>query len=254
MISDQELFELAKRGWIAGPEEKEEDFLARIASYPPQAHFSQADQKVKTLYGFCPDWIEVNYSNQDLSFWQGGCVFIEGSRLTLQLRSVYQKKASYLTYSKEEILAHEYVHAARMTFQEPVFEEVFAYRTASTQFRRYWGPFFRTTRESTLFVLVISVGFAAHFFEPFSAWTWSALSTVFGCGIFRLWKTHWQFKRCHKKLSALAGSKQKAMALMLFLTDEEIRFLPNASIQDYFFSKKETSIRQRQLWAIFCLD
>lgn len=97
---------------------------------------------------------EVRYSNKGLLPWQGGATFIDEDKIVIQLRKAYERKEKiYGIYPKEEIIAHELVHAKRMHLDEPCFEEILAYRTSSSPFRRYFGPLFRSSFESVLFLL-----------------------------------------------------------------------------------------------------
>lgn len=97
---------------------------------------------------------DIIYSNKGLLPWQGGCTFIEEGKIKIQLRKAYEHKNKiYGIYPKEEIITHELVHAKRMHLEEPCFEEILAYYTSKSSFRRYVGPLFRSSSESILFLL-----------------------------------------------------------------------------------------------------
>lgn len=254
LLSNQELSLLAEHGWLVGPEEEEEEFLQRIALYSNEMqNLNRAHQKIQQIFGITPLWITTIYSNQGLPFWQGGCTFIEGNAFRLQLRASFKNKSYSFFYSKEEILSHEYIHVARMAFNEPIFEEFFAYLTASTSFRRFFGPFFRTSKESSLFLGFMITSSLTNFVFPMMGWTWGLLGLVMGGGIFRLWKTHLLFRACFKRVNKLTGSKQKALLLMLLLTDREIQECAKLSSDvssKYFLKIDNSSLRLRQLNAI----
>lgn len=174
-----------KRGWIPGPLEDKAAFEKRIQaldhlySYPPQDidHFltdrdwTRAQEITKHLYDFTPDWIVAYYNDRKLSFFQGGATWIsekENLRLPLiQLRHEFERGKLFAFYKKEEVLAHEAVHAARMQFDEPLFEEIFAYKTSPSVLRRFMGPIFKHTWEAYFFLSLLLVPIALQIMEIF---------------------------------------------------------------------------------------
>lgn len=216
MISAVDLIEYAKRGYLVGPDESEEDFLSRINNFPSL----RAEQKIEPCFGLIPNWIEVHYSNKGLFFWQGGCVSSDGKSFALQLRREFEHKKHFLFYSQKELLSHECIHAMRMAFDEPRFEESFAYASSSSAFRRACGPFFRTYRESLLGPIAL---FCCLLMAPIFPWVYLPLSVVLGYGSIRLWKTQRLFHRSQKKLSEWVGDfSDDVLGLMLLMTDKEI--------------------------------
>lgn len=99
--------------------------------------------------------IEISYSNKGLLPWEGGCLWeIEGEKPLLQLRKIFESQDKFLgIYSKEEIINHELVHAKRIAIKGAIFEEVLAYQTSKSPFRRFFGPIFRSSKESAFFLL-----------------------------------------------------------------------------------------------------
>lgn len=151
---------LSVRGIIRGPCETEKEFLSRAEQLSSCVFSHPALEITQKLFSFSPDWVEVCFTNQGLLPWQGGCTLIEGHFIKIQLRKAFlYKKKIYGIYSRDELIAHEFVHAARMAFEEPLFEEILAYRTSTTRFRRYWGPLFRSSFESFVFVLCLAGAF-----------------------------------------------------------------------------------------------
>ncbi|NGX60219.1 MAG: hypothetical protein KR126chlam3_01388 [Chlamydiae bacterium] len=162
-----------ERGWIPGPGEEEKIFEKRIEaldhffSYPPEDidHFltdqdwTPAQETLKHLYDFSPDWIVAHYSNQKLSFFQGAATWItENNDLRIpliQLREKFESGKLFGLYQRKEVLAHEATHAARMQFDEPLFEEIFAYKTSPRFWRRFLGPLFQHTWEAYTFIFLL---------------------------------------------------------------------------------------------------
>ncbi|NGX38613.1 MAG: hypothetical protein K1000chlam2_01788, partial [Chlamydiae bacterium] len=155
-----------QKGWIPGPLEEEKKFLKRIEtldhffSNPPSdidhfltdADWTVAQEKTKALYDLSPDWIVAYYSNRNLPFFQGAATWItekDTMRIPLvQLKEKFEEGSLMRLYRREEVLAHEAVHAARMQFDEPYFEEIFAYKTSPRSWRRFFGPLFQSSWES----------------------------------------------------------------------------------------------------------
>ncbi len=151
--------------------------------------------------------VQINYSNKGLRFWEAGCTWSDGS---IQLRKVFEKKRVWLLYSRDEIIAHEQVHAKRLHLEEPVFEEILAYRTSKSRFRRYWGPIFRTPKESLLFALTL-------LFPPFIPWALLPILGLVAFGMMRLIR----LQRIFSKAEAKVGKE------IVNLKDKEIFALAN---------------------------
>ena len=228
---------------IVGPHESEEEAHARMASLYP-------NQPVIDVFGFQCDWIPILYSNRALAPWEAACVWIEGNRVAMQLRKSLEKKKYYLgLVSKEELLQHEAVHALRMAFDEPRFEEVLAYQTATSRWRRFLGPFFRTPRESQLFsilLILFPIGFLFSFLaSPLIA----LIAATTAYGFVRLIHTQSIFARARRRLSAWT---ERPLALMLHLTDAEISLFARSDSQTIErFMSEQTSPRWRQINHVF---
>lgn len=220
MLSDSLLIEENKRGLILAPGESEESFLLRCKQ-AKKKEASPYSKRAAELFDINPDWVDVHFSNQNLRLWEGGCTWIDSKRVTLQLRKTFENKARYLGYSREEILAHELVHVVRGNFEEPIFEEILAYQSSSSCLRRFLGPIFRSSKESIFFLLsLLAVSFAP-VLPHFQRMIYLGAIAIFGGGMFRLSKAQLIFTKTRKKMAQIVG-KDKALAVMLRLTDREI--------------------------------
>ncbi len=248
------LKELASRGWLIGPDENEDTFLARVSSHPDRTSTSHLLQRMEETFGMVPGWVDVHYSNRGLALWEGAVVTIEGHHLQIQLRKAFQKKKRFLFYSGEEILAHEAVHAARMAFVEPLFEEILAYQTSISPFRRYWGPFFRSAKESRLWMLLIFATLGSSLFFPIFNYLWIGCGFLFMYGAMRLICLQKQFRKCLKQLTVLGNSSKQALKMMLCLTDKEIREFAQSPSSEacltLFIQKKNSSLRWSQIASV----
>lgn len=232
------------QGWIPGPEEGEAPFFARVKelkqffSYPPEdvdnfltdRDWEGARAITERLYGFSPDWIVAYYSNAKLSFFQGAAAWIitrNDLRIPLiQLKEKFESGSLHKMYHREEVLAHEAVHAARMQFDEPVFEEFFAYKTSPHWWRRVFGPIFQRQWEAYVFIalLLIPIGIeVARFFYP-DLWVFPYFLPFifFGLLLLRLSFLHLTLALAMRKMKPFLKNPSKKWAAALFLKDREI--------------------------------
>lgn len=234
------------RGWILGPIEDAKAFASRVEalehffSNPPENvdHFltdrdwEGALEKIKVLYDAKPDWIVAHYDNKGLTFFQGAATWIvgqDGLRIPLiQLRKSFDSGSLLKLYSREEVLSHEMVHAMRMQFDEPKFEEIFAYKTSRRLYRRLLGPLFQKPWEATLFLLLLLIPIATEVyavFYPEHSWVFwlSGMPALFGAWLLgRLVFYQFVLHRALKKLRPILKQPQKAWAVALRLSDREI--------------------------------
>jgi hypothetical protein len=216
MISDAQLLTWHKRGLIPGPDETEEAFLSRLEKLQhlsieglpiEQAAWQESYAITQPLFGIAPDWIAGCYSNRKLALWEGAATWIDADSIPrIQLKTAFCK-GKYGLHTREEVLAHEAIHAARMAFQEPQFEEMLAYATSKHAWKRWLGPLFQAPWETAALLIsmlsaCIDLTFAILPLLLLSWWT------------VRFVKRRRLFQRCLAKTGSLT--------LMLFLKDDEI--------------------------------
>lgn len=199
------LLKCFKRGLIPGPNETEEFFFQRIT----KAHdlyavsWKEASRKTSELFGFEVDWAPLKYGNDNLAWWEGAVTWLEPGALPLvQLRTRF-KEGSFLGYQPADILAHEAIHVSRMNFNESHFEEILAYSTSTSSWKRFLGPLFTNSYQIICCLVACLLGFFSPFlcfFPLICLFTWLALRQI-------------TFKKCQKKVSNL---------VLLCLTDKEI--------------------------------
>lgn len=292
---DEEILSFNQLGLIPGPEENLNNFLHRadycinlrntfdsklvdsapfsVKNQAPDEILEGGYQTAKQLYDIKPHWIPVFFSNYKLAFWHGGCAWIFQENETtptsafFQLRTVFKKSATYLgLYKRDALVAHEFSHVGRMMFEEPRFEEVFAYRSDPSAFRRYFGPIMQSSWESALFVLflflILMIDFslssiaAPSLYEHFM---WLKL-VPFGMILYalgRLYRKQKQFSRCLSLLQKIVGNKEKANGFIYRLTDSEIIAFANmneAQLTGYIETHKDKTLRWQVITAAYCHD
>jgi len=241
------LIALSRDGFIAGPGESESDFEKRVA-YCKNLHTEletstteetiEAHTITKRWFDITPTWVPCVFSNHQLSLWHGGCAWIfqkddkTPTGAFLQLRKTFKKNKMFLgIYRRNEFIAHELCHVGRMMFQEPRFEEVIAYQSASSSFQRFFGPLIRSSFEAILFTLILMMivlidvmilmtgSFA--FYQQLMWLKLLPFGLVF-LALVRLVWTQFKFQRCRQKLKEVLSSDEKISAVIFRLTDNEI--------------------------------
>ncbi|OGN55619.1 MAG: hypothetical protein A2098_02125 [Chlamydiae bacterium GWF2_49_8] len=234
--------ELNRRGLFPGPAETEEEFFKRVERVGPSA---QSFPHIETLFGCAPDWVPLSYSNRGLAPWQGAAVWIEEGSARIQLKKGFQKGRYLRIYSESEVLSHELVHLVRMAFDEPRYEEIFAYLASKSAFRRAFGPLFCRPGEAALF-------FALSFF-PFLSFFWPTPLFLAFPGIyllFLLWRLYKSRKRLNRCLENLASIAPRPLVLAVRLSDEEVALFAALSAKELrAYIAGKTSFRWRFLKA-----
>lgn len=284
MLTDGELLGLNIQGFIPGPAEDEESFSKRVCLCKklfkdPPLFFAEKDclppfkleDKIKSpdrewtkasllnCFGFSASYFSAYFSDEKLKIFQGAATWlidVDGVSIPiLQLRKKLKKGAFFKIYELEDILAHELAHFARAGFDDPKFEEFFAYFTSSSVIRKLFGPIAVKSTEIALFLFFLIVTLASQYLGVFFNYkifdilflVFCYLSIKIVClGIVRLGYRRWTFNKCYKKLFSIFGKKEKAMAVMFRLTDKEIKLFSKSNVEEirnYAKEQKEKSLR-----------
>lgn len=275
MTDYEELLKLNQEGFIPGPKEDLSLFLKRVEltknffedpnlffeNHKREKPFNFNDRVKKpnfewvkntlfNLFGFTAQPFAF-FSNEKLSIIHGAATWIlkiDNIALPiLQLRKGF-KKGTYLFYDMEEILAHELCHFARAAFDEPKYEELFAYWTSSSIFRRIFGPiisqkllYFLLPFFLALLFQYLNIFFPVWIFHLiFFFFTYYTLGVAL-FGIFNLFFKRWKFNRCFKKIFSILLDKNKTSCTIFRLTDKEIDLfskLKKEQIEKYIENEK----------------
>ncbi len=256
-INDDKLISLNKCGILPGPGENKEEFLKRgqnLFKNDPSADTKTfLNENLKKLFDVSFDWISFEYTRKGMHFWEAAYVKIDKDQFIMRLNKVFEKKTKYLgMYAKDEVIAHECCHVARMRYPESKFEEIFAY-SLSTGFRKFFGPIFQNSFESLLLILL--VGFSAACDLYFSSSlklilaSKATLGSYLGVLLVRLFTRRRTFSKCLKKIKGLVKDQKHAMPLLFRLQDCEIVLFSRASIGEV----KEYISEQSELrWEMIC--
>lgn len=267
-ISSEDLLIYNKQGWLPGPKEGEKEYLQRIKvlyhfmSYPPSdidqflidTEWQEVHEMLQQGFDVRPDWIVAYYRNRGLNVFEGAATWIlekDQVRIPLvQLKEGFMSGRLWKIYHRDEIVAHEAIHAVRMQFDEPYFEEFFAYKTSPFFFRRVFGPLFQRPWESTLLIALLFfplIGVSLPlFFEEGSLWLflfWLPI-VYFGVLLLRLITLRSVLALALFRLSSFLKEPKKNWAVALRLTDREVfRFAFQKKKTLEQFMKSEKSLR-----------
>ncbi len=245
------LLDLNNRGIFPGPKESLEHFSKR-AQLAAKNETYPGVNRLQDLFGVKPDWVEIKIDQKGLLPWEAAATWIEEDETGFKTSHIQLKPNAF--YLPEEIVAHELVHAMRLSFEEARFEEILAYRTSEKRFRRYFGPLFAKPKEvkGWLFLLITSwaiywTQFAFEIEIGAEYFLWVPL-LILGLGTIRLIRAQRLFSLA---LNNLEKTGVKALPIALRLSDEEIlRFARNSSeeIRDFAQKQRQTDLRWQQLW------
>ncbi|NGX57648.1 MAG: hypothetical protein K940chlam3_00541 [Chlamydiae bacterium] len=279
-LSSEELNLLNHQGFIAGPGESESDFKKRVEycrglkeemeELPADEILKESHALTRTWFDIAPDWIPCLFSNHQLALWHGGCawIFQKDDRTPtgafLQLRKTFYRNSTFLgIYKRNEFIAHELCHVGRMMFEEPRFEEVLAYQTASSPLQRIFGPLVRSATEAIIFVITIMMLLmvdimilASGYFSIYHQLMWFKLIPLglilFALG--RLLNARSTFKKSFNQLEKVLGSPELTRAVIYRLTDQEIDDFAKMSsdeIRSFVEQSKEKELRWQQIYTYF---
>jgi hypothetical protein len=289
VFSERQLQQFNQKGLIPGPSETDEEFAARVNyCLNLKEHLSEEFKTclgpvnddssalsngfdiIATTYDLSPAWIPVFFSNYQLPPWHGGCAWIfqmtetSPTAALLQVRQSLERSSKYLgIYSRDELVAHELAHVGRMKFEEPKFEEILAYSTSFSGFRRWFGPIVQSSYESMLFVLILGlIVFIDVFllvlynYEAYLSALWlKAIPLSMVClALFRLWLRHYRFNKCTAQLSLCLADRNKALKVMYRLTDREIVDFSKMNTQkiiELASEKAKESLRWQLIYKIY---
>lgn len=291
-LNESDLLAFNLQGLIPGPDENEHDFIKRAqhclslhqqllekcdANLPFDITQKASDSIIqevlpitKELFGIMPTWVPIFFSNYQLALWHGGCAWIfqltdESPMSALfQLRQVFATSSHYLgIYARAELVAHESAHVARMMFQEPKFEEILAYRTARTKFRRFFGPILQSAWEGILFIFSLLLVIVVDLYFIFSdhAQAYHQVMglkmiplVLLGAALIRLYLRQRQFSICLKKLTEILPDGASANAVIFRLQDQEVKNFTKMSlsaIESYAQESAHKSLRWRLIYKAY---
>lgn len=242
-----ELSELNEKGFLAGPNETESDFINRVSYLENPLHFLDKPLLPSLSLkeeGLKINWVRGFFAKKSLFPWEIASTWIyEEGNVFFPLIQLKRKKNT-----SEEILKHEYIHAARCSFDEKVFEEFLAYRVHKNRLRRFFGPLLRSSKES-LFLAAVPLLFPFYFLPSFTAYV--CYLTYLVC---RLFKGHRTLTLCIHNLKKVCETPLEAEKIIFRLTDFEIRLFSKKDFSEMIpYIQNQTCIRWKQILSSYKL-
>ena len=236
------------------------DLSLKIDNRIPPDVFKECEDVNESLYKFKIDWVPGFYTNESMGLlFAGGAIYSYDDFFPVFIiREAYKEQKKWWIYPRKELMAHELTHIAHVGYEVDNFEELFAYQTSESAFRRIMGGVFRTTRDT--YLLLGSVMFASlsqiintlvrppeeawHFPMPqifiFTGLVLVYLSITYGL-------TMGKFKKAKKRVAEYF-SEDVAMAV-LFRCDEteiaEIASIKAGTLEEWLKNKQKKSVRWR---------
>ncbi|MCH9811662.1 hypothetical protein K0U07_02740 [bacterium] len=223
---------LYKEGFLPGPEETEQAFFDRVEK---TRAVLKEPKKFITDRSF--DKIElVTQGGAALLAKKRNLFFHAASTLIVELKDglilpIITEPKSILV-KKEEVLAHELVHARRALFDSPKYEEILAFRTSKAKWRKYLSPIFSTNIEVLLFFVAATLSF----------WTTIPLFLHLGFFSIRLYYRQKIIRHCKDFLNRISTDTE---SILTALTDEEIVAFSRGEIEKIDFSLFRWKFLQR---------
>lgn len=122
----------------------------------PAEILQEAAGKTEALFAFSIDWVPAFFLSRGLGLLWGGCTLVDENAVSVfVIRKNFAVKRRWFIYDRAELLAHEICHVARAPLEDDSFEELFAYMTSSSPFRKYAGNCFQKDRDAVLFLLPV---------------------------------------------------------------------------------------------------
>ncbi len=178
------------------------------------AHLKPAKLLIQKLFGEKLGPVTAVYRNKGIAFFEGAATWIDegGHRSYIQLKKGFKKGAYLRIYKRDEILAHEMVHVMRAHLNSNKYEEVFAYLTSASSFRRYFGPIFRHSFEPIILLFSLPLFF------------WTALPLILLLVFFlgRLVFLQREFNYARAQIRLLLKPGENPLKILVRLNDAQI--------------------------------
>ncbi|MBQ4480814.1 MAG: hypothetical protein II943_09265 [Victivallales bacterium] len=210
-----------------------EGVAVKASARIPEEIFAEPLERTSRLFGFRCEWVPgFFFPASPLSFFGGYAFYFFPEFFAMFLaRSEFRKRQKWLFIGRDELVSHEMCHIARAALESHAYEELFAYQTATTAFRRFTGGIFREQLDSFLFLgatflLLFWQMTRAFAFPLLPAWPgWAILVIDVAFLMVRHCRTYQRFTTARDKLTRLYGDEATARAVLFHASDDEIPLL-----------------------------
>ncbi len=184
----------------------------------------------REAYAIEIDWVPAFFINPAFSWLFGGCAyyFYPDMFALMIVRRAFARQRKWFIYDRNEILAHEMCHVARLSFASRAYEERFAYRISESRFRRRFGGVFESPTDSFLLLgstllLLVAQTVQTTMVSSLPIWPfWSIVGGVVAFLLGRDRQRHRILAEAEKNLTPLLEPGQSSQPVMFRCTDQEI--------------------------------
>jgi len=227
----------------------------------PTSLFERVRGKTEELFRFQIDWVPGFFINPSQGWLFGGCAFYfyPDFFALFIIRRSFANRERWLIYSRDELLAHELCHVARIAMESDVFEETFAYQTATSAFRRAVGSVFRSPMDSyfllgSTFALLAAQLARVLVFHALPIWPfWGLVLLVIASFAGRQQRGRKLFSAALRRLTSIA--EEDALAALFRCSDDEVLWISRcrdgASLLAWASEKAMDSVRWQVIRARF---
>jgi hypothetical protein len=207
-----------------------EDLTVEADQRIPAELFARPQETTRQLYDFGIDWVPGFFITPPGVLF-GGCAyyFYPDFFALFTIRRAFAERDRWLIYRRSELLAHELCHIARIGLGSAEYEEVFAYRTASSGFRRFFGGIFRSQWDSFSFLgtaFVILLGRLLQILRFQSLPQWPFWIPFLVCFLFQLGRHRVVMRRLdHARQAVASVCPEHGDAVLFRCTDAEVHAL-----------------------------
>lgn len=218
-----------------------EEFVVEDIKFPskekiPSNIFTPAGKITSELYDFKIDWVPGFYITPEFGMLFGGCAYsFDPDFFSLFIiRNSFKKKDKWLIYSRDELMSHELCHVARFALKAHTYEEMFAYQTSTSGFRRKFGSMMRAAWETYVLMTILFTMLASQIYLISFKAEWMAEQTILTNPInwfygvlflfvsFLVMRQKTQNKNVSATLTRLKAITNKPRALAFRLSDNEL--------------------------------
>ena len=217
----------------------------------PNTLFNKIAEHTKRLYRFQIDWVPGFFIDPSFSLLFGGCAFCSFPDFFTMfiIRRSFKTQEKWLIYNRDELLAHELCHVARIALLSEEFEETFAYQTSASSFRKLIGGIFRKQTDSFLFlgvtfILLFAQILRTQWLQAIPIWPfWSLVGLVFAWLLIRHAFHCRRLGIAQRHIAELFGA-DNALPVMFRCTDEELHRFASTQPQTLkTWISEQTSLR-----------
>ncbi|MCQ2379472.1 MAG: hypothetical protein MJ025_00910 [Victivallaceae bacterium] len=187
----------------------------------PETVRLEADSITERLYDFTFSG-GLGFFSDSVGFLGGGLtVGMQGKAPLFLLRKCFAARRKWSLYYRDELLSHELCHAARQALDDPSLEEVFAYGTSPSRFRRLFGGCFVGYWDPIVFLMLALLPLAVSFLAP--GFTPHATAPLGGWTLFLVVRNLWSRHVVTRAANRLADfGFEKPMAMLFRMRRDEI--------------------------------